>query len=68
MLRDFCVAHEVPLNDVILSPSTIKEIRKEVEAEASSRIKVGAFMREARKKGWFKNIKNLALVIDELII
>ena len=42
MLRDFCLAHDIPLKDVILSPSTIKEIRKEVESESASRVKVGA--------------------------
>ena len=41
MLRDFCIAHEIPMKDVILSPSTIKEIRKEVETAAAARIKVG---------------------------
>ena len=41
MLRDFCVAHKIPLKDVILSPSTIKEIRKEVESESAARVKVG---------------------------
>ena len=40
MLRDFCEAHGIPLKDVILSPSTIKEIRMEVESESASRIKV----------------------------
>ena len=41
MLRDFCVSQEIPLDEVILSPSTIKKIRKEVEAEAATRIMVG---------------------------
>ena len=40
MLRDFCVAHGIPLKDVILSPSTINEIRKEVESSSALRIKV----------------------------
>ena len=44
MLRDFCVAHKIPLKDVILSPSTIKEIRKEVESESATRVKVGAIL------------------------
>ena len=44
MLRDFCVAHGIPLKDVILSPSTIHEIRKEVESTAAARIKVSRGM------------------------
>ena len=48
MLRDFCEAHGISMKDVILSPSTIREIRREVESDAASRIKVVAY--ESRRE------------------